>query len=1004
MGTTLGLDLGTNSIGWALVDDTKNRILGIGSRIFPEGVVRDKGKEKMSKNASRSIDRQIRRQFYRKRLRKIKLLETLIDLKMCPLEIKDLKLWQYYDKSKRKAGRKFPATDKFNQWLKLNPYELRAHALEKDLSKEEFGRILYHLIQRRGFLSNRKSKEEGKIFSGKDGVSGIKDTKAVLESKNITLGTYLHSIIPKENIPYKNIVDENGKEIRARSRYTLREMYKEEFDEIWGKQAKQLGIKDKTQTINKIRIVGNPYFEREKEQGLKKKIQHKLDYLKSKGIKAELIIDEKNLCDTRLISSIEVPLKEFFGGGEQLKQEYSVLFFQRSLRSQKGLLNECTFEQTVRDNSGKVIYSGKKPCPSSHPLFELKRAYEFINNIEYGNKEHLTNEQNEIVINLINSKETFDFAEIPKKLNLTHEKFNYDDKHKVSGNYTIKHLKPLFSDEEWNKEYKIVIYGEEHVEYGYERIWHCFYFYDNNKKLLDKLIKDFGFDKKNEEKIIGKEQTDGSRKGGITLKEGYGNLSLKAINNILPYLDKTDKKGNYYKQNEAVLLAGVKNTFGKRWDNFKQFHQELEDKVIAINRDKINKEGDAIQKIKDYLAAPENHFGFEKNDNAFFGLYHHSQSTKEKQEIKEELGDVPNLRNPIVQTALYELKSLLKAIKKDYLQNGETFSQINVELARDLKQSKEKRLNQVFVNAEREKENALAKEVLDEFGLAHSRRNIHKYLLWNELQVNGGSAICPYTGLTISLTDLFGKDNRFQIEHIVPYSKSLDDSLGNKTLCESKENAKKGEKTPYEFYKDEKKWEKISNRAFSILPYSKAKKFTSKTTHETDFKSQKLNDTRYISREAKNYLTQICDNVKVFPGQLTADLRHKWGLNNILTPIIHVEDDNLYGPHWAVENETKKSVTFFPVFNKRPRNEKGEFNIRGQVQGKEFSSKYLNIKVKLPGLENEKKWEEGNYWLTLKVNTKLNKAVQILKSKPHVKNNQVLLFGKVEKINLVPST
>ena len=70
MKKTLGLDLGTNSIGWALIEN--NTILGIGSRIFPEGVVNlgDGDGREISKNASRTDARGTRRQFFRRRLRK----------------------------------------------------------------------------------------------------------------------------------------------------------------------------------------------------------------------------------------------------------------------------------------------------------------------------------------------------------------------------------------------------------------------------------------------------------------------------------------------------------------------------------------------------------------------------------------------------------------------------------------------------------------------------------------------------------------------------------------------------------------------------------------------------------------------------------------------------------------------------------------------------------------------------------------------------------------------
>ena len=96
----LGLDLGTNSIGWAIVDDTQNKIIGIGSRIFPVGVDNlGDGEGELSKNASRTGARGTRRQFFRKRLRKKVLLKELASLKMCPLLDADFDNWKTDRKS-----------------------------------------------------------------------------------------------------------------------------------------------------------------------------------------------------------------------------------------------------------------------------------------------------------------------------------------------------------------------------------------------------------------------------------------------------------------------------------------------------------------------------------------------------------------------------------------------------------------------------------------------------------------------------------------------------------------------------------------------------------------------------------------------------------------------------------------------------------------------------------------------------------------------------------------
>jgi CRISPR-associated endonuclease Csn1 len=132
--------------------------------------------------------------------------------------------------------------------------------------------------------------------------------------------------------------------------------------------------------------------------------------------------------------------------------------------------------------------------------------------------------------------------------------------------------------------------------------------------------------------------------------------------------------------------------------------------------------------------------------------------------------------------------------------------------------------------------------------------------------------------------------NKWQIEHIHPWSKSLNDSFANKTLCLGTENIKKGNQTPFEFYgNDDVNWTAIKERALKLFSdtkeypnaYQKFKRFVQQK-FDDDFSSRQLNDTRYISKEAKNYLSKICKNVMVSPGQATSNLRQKWGLNHIL--------------------------------------------------------------------------------------------------------------------------
>lgn len=206
----LGLDLGTNSIGWALVDEGNKKIIDTGVRIFQEGVLNSGTAKEQSKNSTRRDARQIRRQYFRRKLRKRKLLKVLNDFGLSPAD-------------------QLENSDKMQDWLKINPYKVRHEAISQKVSLNELGRAFYHIAQRRGFKSTRKvSSEEGVLFKGKESTKGINETLSEIPD-NKTLGSYLYETGYKDGEPF------SLKE-RVRDRYTLREMYVDEFNKIWEKQ------------------------------------------------------------------------------------------------------------------------------------------------------------------------------------------------------------------------------------------------------------------------------------------------------------------------------------------------------------------------------------------------------------------------------------------------------------------------------------------------------------------------------------------------------------------------------------------------------------------------------------------------------------------------------------------------------------------------------------------------------------------------------------------------
>ena len=228
----LGLDTGTNSLGWAVVDQEEGgqyTLIDKGVVIFQEGVKIEKGVES-SKAAERTQHRALRRQYFRRRLRKIKVLETLVKYNLCPaLTEEDLSLW--------KLRKIYPKKDEFMQWQRtndnedVNPYHYRYICLNEVLNLDRqqdrytLGRAFYHMAQRRGFLSNRlDATEEDESGAVKSSIANL--SKEIEESGCKYLGEYFYKL-------YK----EKGNTVRIRTRYTDREQhYKKEFFAICDKQ------------------------------------------------------------------------------------------------------------------------------------------------------------------------------------------------------------------------------------------------------------------------------------------------------------------------------------------------------------------------------------------------------------------------------------------------------------------------------------------------------------------------------------------------------------------------------------------------------------------------------------------------------------------------------------------------------------------------------------------------------------------------------------------------
>ena len=251
---------------------------------------------------------------------------------------------------------------------------------------------------------------------------------------------------------------------------------------------------------------------------------------------------------------------------------------------------------------------------------------------------------------------------------------------------------------------------------------------------------------------------------------------------------------------------------------------------------------------------------------------------------------LPSLRNPVVARVLTELRKVVNAIVREY---GKPLV-VRIELAREVKRSRRGREEAAKRMRQQEQRRKVATALLlQDAGIEHpTRDDIERVLLWQEC---GGQ--CPYTGRPIPFGKLFGPHPEFDVEHIIPFSRSFDNSFVNKTLCHAEENRRvKANRTPYEAYHGTPRYEEILGRvrAFSgVKAREKLRRFQDAEVEGfDDFTSRELNDTRWASRLAADYVGTLFGGridangtlrVQVSSGQLTSFLRGAWELNRMLS-------------------------------------------------------------------------------------------------------------------------
>ena len=746
----LGLDMGATSIGWAVYDIDSQTMVDMGVRIFDDG---REDKTKASLCVKRRMARSARRLQSRKHIQKQYLLNTLLKLGL------------------------FPQSEEERQKLKLwNPYELRAKALDEKLSLFEIGRILFHLVQRKGFLSGRKdNKEEGGKL--KEGYRHLKEQIAASNAR--TYGEYLYFRLQnKEGTRLKNTFDANGK--FTGTDFPFRELYKEEFNKLFTKQS-----------------------------------EFYPDILTN---------------DTR-------------------NQLEDILFFQRPLReADEGF---CSFE------------IGEKRIPKAHPLFQEFRIRQRVSDLTFSPEtsseyDPLPKEQQERLVDILKhpadyiktKQHILTYANIKSLLGLDKKGvFNFEDRSDKENSKgilvdTTEHAIALIPTvyQEWQqlsneqKEHVICILARPstYIDFPQKQSSE-----QQDNIIINHLCEQFSLSFDAAKALL----------YDVNLEDGFGSLSEKALRKIVPAM----KSGMAYDM--ACTEVG--------------YHHSQ----------------------KEYTYLDELPYYGEILTQSCIGQKNDLQLT-EKQSPEEKYGKIANAT---VHVALNQVRHIVNELIHRY---GKPFD-ISIEYARDLPASASERKKLSQIRDDNEEENQRIIKELDNKipNQKWTKPDIEKYKIWKNLGTpKGGKALdcreCPYTGEKISVSDLMN-GYRFQIEHIIPYSCSFDDSIHNKVISAAWANKLKGNKTPYEaFHKETGQhpgivWAEIQQRVKKLPPEQQWR--FSKNAMEMFEKrkspiARSLNDTRYMTRLLQQYLRPIVredgkKTVQAVAGQLTAMVRKSWGLN-----------------------------------------------------------------------------------------------------------------------------
>ncbi|PIF46229.1 CRISPR-associated endonuclease Csn1 [Chryseobacterium sp. 52] len=897
----LGLDLGVSSIGWAIVDEDvknpeNNKIIKLGVRVNPltvdEQTNFEKGKP-ITTNAGRTLARGARRNLQRFKLRRENLLDILI---------------------KNKILNENPVLAEHGKNSTFETHALRCKAAKERVELQEFARVLFLINKKRGYKSSRKVQNDDEGTA----IDGMEIAKKLYE-EDLTPGEYTYQLLKngKKKTPdfyrsdlqneldrvwqfqekfYPEILTNDfkkeleGKGQRATmavflSRYkiytadnkgTRDEKKLKAYEWRSNALAKQLEIKEVAYVITEINNnlnTSSGYLgaisDRSKElyfnqQTVGEYLYNQLCTNPHTRLKNQVFYRQDYLDEFERIWETQKNFHPVLN--VTLKNDICdvVIFYQRKLKSQKGLISFCEFEsrEIEINDKGKTKRKtvGLKVAPKSSPLFQEFKIWQVLNNIEIKNDEGrrlLDLEEKELLFDELNIKGNLTSQKALELIGLKAKDIKINFK-SIEGNrtnekfyqaylkilelegYNIFELLKINEDKDDVKlselrvpasEIKEMIQSifeagqingsilnfdaelpnQEFEKQSFYQLWHLLYSYEvddsasGNEKLYELLNKKFGF-KREHAKIL----------STISFAQEYGSLSSKAMRKIYPY-----SKENKYSY--ACSLAGYNHS-------------------------------------KDSLTTEE----------------------LEKRILKDTLEILPknSLRNPVVEKILNQMINVVNAVIAEYGKPDE----VRIELARELKKNAEERAEMTkSINNATLLHQKYAEILKKEFDVSSpSRNDIIRYKLYLELSNNGFKDL--YTNTKIERENLF--TNKYDIDHIIPQSRFFDDSFSNKVLVPRQANLDKGNLTAYDFIsgkgKDREEHflnmikELFDNKDISKAKYEKLQKKISEIGE--GFIERDLRDTQYIAKKARETLFGITNSVVSTSGNITDKLREDWNL------------------------------------------------------------------------------------------------------------------------------